>query len=181
MTKKWKRIEPTSIIKSDWRVIVNKSFIDENGKERSFDTYGQEAIDHVGIVAITKDKKAILAKQFRVGPEKIMLEIPGGTIDDGEDREQAASRELLEETGYKAGEKEFLGRVHKDAYMNHGWNYFLATGCEFTGSQNLDEGEYVDQLLVSIDKLIEIAKSDKMTDSVAVLMAYDYLMDLKED
>ncbi|MHA2279947.1 MAG: NUDIX hydrolase [Promethearchaeota archaeon] len=58
--------------------------------------------DIVGILAITDDHKMILIEQYREPIQKICIEIPAGLVDDQEPIQDAANRELLEETGYEA-------------------------------------------------------------------------------
>lgn len=181
MIKPWKRIEPTSIKKIGWKTIVSKSFVTGEGKNVVFDTVGPEGQHHAGIVAITTDNKVIVGRQFRVGPEKIMLEIPGGTVNEGEDPQLAAEREMLEETGYKVGSIQKLGVAHKDAYMNATWHYFLALDCEKAGNQQLDDNELIDVELITINQFIYNAKNDLVTDHGAVLMAYDKLRELENE
>gem|GEM_PF-2426330 len=87
-------------------------------------------------------------------------------------------RELLEETGYTAGDVRELGVATGDAYTNGRWFYYIATDCVKTSGQQLDDGEYVDVELVSVSQLLEYAKRSEMTDTAAVLMAYDELIAL---
>lgn len=175
----WKRINPTIITKIDYHNVVVKTFELPNGEITTRATFLGEGRRAAGVVAVTEDNKVVVAKQFRPGPEKIMYEIPGGWVDDGEEPEAAARRELLEETGYTAKEIKPLGVFGRDSAINGSWYYYLATGCEKTHDQSLDSDEFVDIELVTIDDFLKNAKSGNMTDPFAVLGAYDELMKLK--
>lgn len=177
--KPWKRIEPTVNSKIGYRTVVTKLF-EVNGKVHDFQTYDKEHQEYAGLVALTKDNQVLVAEQYRPGPEKLMQEIPGGFVDDGESPEQAAARELTEETGYKAGKLTYLGKVYKDAYNNATWHYFLATDCIDAGNgQELEDTEQAEIKLVSIEAFIANAKEARMADVEAVFLAYDELLKLK--
>lgn len=64
--------------------------------------------DTVAVLAMTADRHVVLVRQYRPGPARILDELPGGGIEEGEDPAEAAARELAEETGY-AGEVEVVG------------------------------------------------------------------------
>ncbi|HYX38287.1 MAG TPA: NUDIX hydrolase [Oligoflexus sp.] len=84
----------------------------------------------VNVFALTKDSKAILVRQPRVGMMQMTLEVPGGGIDTDEDPAAAAARELEEETGYRAGSLEFVGVVSPNpAIMTNRLHMFLARDC----------------------------------------------------
>jgi len=70
-----------------------------------------ESPDWVNIVAITPEKKILVVKQYRFGVKKTTTEIPAGIIEAGETPEQAAIRELREETGYTTANWKYLGWV----------------------------------------------------------------------
>ena len=176
----WKRIDPTIITKIDYHNVIVKTFELPNGEIATRSTFLGEGRSAAGSIAVTKDNKIIVAKQFRPGPEKVMMEIPGGFVDEGEEPEAAARRELLEETGYTAETMISLGVFGRDSAMNGTWHYFLATGCELTHDQDLDDDEFVEIELLSIDEFITNAKQGGMTDPFAVLAAYDELVKMKE-
>lgn len=177
----WKRIEPTVVIKNDYRHVVIKTFrVPESGNTKTIATWGSEGGRSAAVIALTKDNRVIISRQYRPGPERIMDEIPGGRVDDNEDPEVGAKRELQEETGYVPGEFELLGMSSRDAYINSDTYYYLATNCELAASgQHLDEDEEVEVVLMTIDEFIKNAKDDNMSDPAAVLLAYDRLQELQ--
>lgn len=176
--KPWKRVEPTVVTKIDYRHVVIKTFIvPESGNVKTIATWLSEGNRSAGVVALTKDNKVIVTRQYRQGPERVMDEIPGGGVNEGEDPEAGARRELLEETGYVPGHFTLLGVNSRDAYTNGKWYYYLATDCVLSPEgQRLDEDEEIEIRLISIDEFIASAKADQMTDPVAVLLAHDELL-----
>jgi len=176
----WKRIEPTIISKVGWRVVVSKTFIQPNDILHHYQTTGAEGGKNAGCIALTKDKKVIVASQFRPGPEEILEEIPGGGVDKGEAPEVAVKRELLEETGYIPGKLEYLGKACRDAYSNEEFHYFLATDCvPHKDGQQTEETEHINVKLISIDQLLQNGREGKMSDTEALFLAYEKLLKLR--
>jgi len=175
----WKRIEPTKVTKVGYRTIVSKTFALPDGTSATFDIVDPDGSRVAAIIALTPDNRVIIARQFRTGPEKIMDELPGGFVEPGEEPELAARREFAEETGYKIGDLEFLGIARMDAYTNTTRHYYLATGCTPDAEQRLEAHEFIELRLISIDELLENARTGLMTDAVAVVMAYDKLERLR--
>lgn len=66
----------------------------------------------VNVVALTEQDELVMVRQFRHGSRVVTLEIPGGLVDPGEAPEVAAARELLEETGFRAGRLTSLGSIN---------------------------------------------------------------------
>lgn len=66
------------------------------------DVYVLEAPNWVNVIPVTATREVVLVRQWRHGIRDVTLEIPGGVIEAGDDPEEAARRELLEETGYGA-------------------------------------------------------------------------------
>ncbi|HSH55347.1 MAG TPA: NUDIX hydrolase [Candidatus Limnocylindrales bacterium] len=176
----WQRMEPTTTTKVGWRTIITKTFRMPDGKMATFDTYDMEGREYVAVIALSESGEVIVARQFRSGPQKIMDELPGGGVEDGESLEQAARRELEEETGYRPRQLDYLGFVHKDEKFNAVHHFFLATGCAQVSKQQLDTDEHIEVGLIGVCQLFYNACSGKMTDSGAVLLAYEQLKQLSK-
>lgn len=177
--KPWQRVEPTTVTKVGWRTITSKTFIMNSGRKTVIDTIHPDGQEFAGVIALTPDNKVVVVENFQYGPEKIMEDMPGGFVDAGETPEAAMRRELLEETGYTPGKVMYLGAYHKDAYMNAKWHAFIAYDCVKVAEQKLEKEEELTIKEISIDRLIDNAKNDRLNDHAAVLLAYDILQEIK--
>ncbi len=109
-----------------------------------------ETPNWVNIVALTRDRKIVLVRQFRFGPSRVTTEIPGGVIDPGETHEAAARRELREETGYTSDKWRLLGWVEPNpAFHDNLCYHWLAEDCEQTEECEPDPGEDIGVIALS--------------------------------
>lgn len=180
MLKPWKRIEPTKVLYKGWRTVIEKTFVRNDGSIVTAETNDPEGMEAAAVIAVTPEKRVVITRQFRPGPEKIFDDLPGGAVDKDETPEQAVIRELAEEAAYAAGNIEYLGKAYKHAYLNMTWHFFLATDCTpIANGQQLDDFEEIEVKLITIDQLIHNAKNARMGDGDAILLAYDKLMQLR--
>ena len=132
-----------------------------------------QCFNWVNIIAITKDQKIVLVKQYRHGTDNITLEIPGGAVHPNEDFLLAAQRELQEETGYTSSEWRFLGQVDANpAFMNNFCQTYLASNAEKTHEQNLDPFEEIEVVLEDIVKIKEMILNGSITHSLIIAAFY---------
>jgi len=111
------------------------------------------------VLALTKDNEAVLVKQYRHGVQEILLELPGGILEDEEDPLDGVRRELLEETGYSTSNIVEVGRLYANpAIQTNSMYCFLALDAEKVGDQNLDETEDLEVHLVPLEELVAMAK-----------------------
>ena len=129
--------------------------------------------DWVNVVAITEDHMAVLIEQFRHGTGTVVTEIPGGMIDKGEMPENAAARELLEETGYTPGRLIHLGTSFPNpAIQDNTIHHFLALNCKKTQSASFDDYESINTRLVPLHELEALVHNGEIEHSLAVTALY---------
>lgn len=169
---KWEKLSHEVVFQKYNRKIEKIMFRLPNGEEKIF--YIKLEGPAVATLAITKDNQVILVRQFRPGPNVIFNEIPGGYIGKGETLEQAAERELLEETGYK-GNVRLVTTASDCAYSTMNRYCMVATECEKVAEQKLDKTEFAKVVLMPLKEFRELLKSGKMTDIEVGYLGLDFL------
>lgn len=128
----------------------------------------REVVKHSGGVVILayKDSETILfVRQFRYPMKEVMLELPAGKLEYGEDPFVAAKRELEEETGYQAKKWTELGYVYTSpGYSDEKLYLYKAEDLTYT-KQNLDEGEILEPLEMSYDEVLKKINDNEIVDA----------------
>ena len=130
-------------------------------------------------LAITEDNKALMIKQYRHPLGEVVLETPGGFVDEGEDFSTAMKRELLEETGYAFTQVEYLGRMAANpGILTNYTEMFIATGGRKVSEQKLDHNEELEIVLLSMEALTEALMQQQVKQSVHTNCIFYGLMKL---
>ena len=141
--------------------------------------YVIERPDAAIIFPLTPAGEVVLVRQYRPPIGMMELGLPAGLVEEGEEPEKAARRELLEETGYAGGEWESLGAVASSPSLKDNWAHlYLARGVERAGSQQPDEYERLEIVHVPVGEILGQVKSGNIVSSsgvAAVLLALDAL------
>jgi ADP-ribose pyrophosphatase len=132
----------------------------------------REYIRHPGavmIVPLLSDGRVVLERQFRYPLNRTMIEFPAGKIDPDESPFQCARRELLEETGYRAGKWSYLGGLNNAiAYSDEKIEMFLAEELVHEGAA-LDAGETLEVFVEQWQQLLLWVRDGTVTDAKTML------------
>jgi len=139
--------------------------------------YRIDSSDWVNIVPITPAGEIVLVKQFRHGLDGFTVEVPGGMVDAGESPAEAAGRELLEETGYRARQIVPLGGANPNpALFGNTLHVFLGKDAEWVSEVRNDGTEETHVLVASPDELRQLVRNGAVNH--ALVIAALYLLDL---
>ncbi len=122
------------------------------------------------VVPVKDDGKIILVKQFRYPLQKTLIELPAGKLDKDEDPLICATRELEEETGYKAKEIKKLGQIYTaPGYCTEILHIYYAKGLT-PGNHNREEGEHGMEILeISLDEIEKMIDQGDINDAKTIV------------
>ena len=159
---------------------VVKLFVDRvelpDGKEAI-----REIVRHPGavcVIPVTDKGDVIMVKQYRYAFERVMLEIPAGKLEPGEDPFEAVKRELEEESGAVAKNIEYMGEIFTTvAIFDEKIHAYLATGLEFKNAHP-DEDEFLEVEKIPLSTLVNMVMNGEIRDAktqIAILKANNIL------
>jgi ADP-ribose pyrophosphatase len=132
----------------------------------------REVVEHAAVVAIVAlDERScvLLVRQYRLPAGKPLLEIPAGGIDPGESGEEAAQRELQEETGYRAGRLERLGGFFASpGYCDEYMHLFLASDLE-PSPLRADADESIQVVRLPLAEALRLVERGEICDAKSII------------
>ncbi len=175
--KPWEYL--SSEIRADYRIFrlrVDRSRSPRTGNTHDF--FILESSDWVNVIPLTPDNHVVLVRQWRHGTRSMTLEVPGGLVESSDSPEEAARRELLEETGYKAREITYLGAVEPNpAFLNNRCHTFLAMDVEKVSELSQDEKEDIEVVLRPMAQIPMLIRDGSISHSLVVAAFYRLFME----
>jgi len=164
----WARISSEKLFETPYFILRSDAYRLPDGAVKD-PYYVLERPDAAIIFPITEDGEVILVRQYRPPLERMELGLPAGLVEPGEKPENAARRELAEETGYSGGEWEPLGAIASSPSLKDNWAYlFLARGVEPSAPPDPDEHERVEVVGVPVGDLPGLIRSGEIVSSSGV-------------
>lgn len=133
--------------------------------------FNREIVEHPGTVTIIPiiGKSIIVIKQYRHAIEKIIVELPAGTLEKGETPEECAKRELLEETGYKGSSFQKILELYPAPGYSTEVNYlYLATNLTKM-KQKLEKDENITVLTLNLENVLQMIERKEIKDAKSIV------------
>ncbi len=170
------RVTSSSYVVDTQHLRLRKDHIELPDGQTIDDYYVRESRGFVVIFATTPDHRVVVVRQYKHGIGRVLLELPAGAIDPGEQPLQTALREFSEETGYEGA----MERVH--SFCTDPTNadtiahLFYAPNVTLAGKQNLGLGEDITVELATLEELHGFVR-DGTIDSVAHVASIYLMLD----
>lgn len=133
----------------------------------------REVVDHPGgvaVLALDEDETVTLVRQFRYPVGQVILELPAGKIDPGEDTLLAAKRELSEETGVEAGDWTYLGyALASPGFCDEALHMYLARDLRRVECHP-DVDEFLEVTALPFQELVRMVMAGSIIDAKTVAM-----------
>ncbi len=173
----WKETSSRSL--ADYRIfdVSSSDRVSEAGKAGTF--YLVNSLDWAGVIPVVDTaagRMIVMIRQYRHGTRRLCLEFPGGAVERGEDPALAVSRELTEETGYKAEIVVPLGMLSPNpAFMTNTFHAFVAEGCVLARPQALDANEEIEVSLVPERDAVDLVGAEDYAHALMTATLFLYM------
>lgn len=167
----WRRVGDDEVLHDGWIKVSRRTYLLPDERIAVWDMFGGGQT--VGVLALTPDGQLVMVRQFRPGPDRVVLNVPGGFVDPGETPVEAAARELTEETGYVS--TDLRHAVTAMSASSTGQRHVvIARDCRPDGDMKLDEFEDCEPMVLDVAVVREELRSGRMTGNELVYLGLDH-------
>jgi ADP-ribose pyrophosphatase len=167
----WKVLE-TRVLAEDPVRIVHERLETQTGAVLNY-YYQPRRIRVVFVLPVTKQRTAVLIRQYRHPTRRRLIEVPAGKVDPGESLEAAARRELLEEVGAEVDELVGFPAFYPQPSFNAAvFHPFLALGARRTREPQLESGELIEPLELPLDEVYALLEQGRIEDASTALTLF---------
>jgi ADP-ribose pyrophosphatase len=167
----WEQVGEDEVVHDGWLKIHRRTYRLPDGRTVEWDMHAGGPT--VAVLALTPAGRLVMVRQFRPGPDRVVLTLPGGMLDPGETPAQAAARELREETGYAARSVELVVSAIANASPYHR-HVAIARDCTPGHALALDEYEDCEPVEMEVDEVRTELRAGRMTGSEQAYLALDH-------
>ena len=169
----WKTIRSKTVYKTRWCTLRENTVQLPNGIILE-DYSVVDLPDVVMVFALTKDRMVPFVRQYRYGVNRTLLELPAGGYEKGKETpENAAKRELWEETGYRAVKLKRLGVINEyPSKGTHSITIYLAENPTYEGQSHQEETEDIQIVTIPFDKIDKYVKNGEIAISGSIAAIY---------
>jgi ADP-ribose pyrophosphatase len=172
VVEKW-TVLSSEIAFQKWVTVVRDRLRKPDGNE--MDYHYVQLGESASVLAFTDDNQVVLTQQYRHPLRKVLYDLPAGGVHAGELPQEAALRELAEETGYIAHEIELLGRYNPlPGTIAHTCNVFVARNLE-PGATHFDEHEMINVVIKPWQEVVELVLAGEAVDGDLAYAVLRYL------
>ena len=156
-----------------WLPVATRTYRMPDGSLSDWDIH-VPSFTTVAVLALTSDDRVVVTRQFRPGPGRVLVDLPGGIVDEGESISEAAARELREETGFTAASIELAGSCWAFGASTWRRHVAVARDCHRIGEATSWGGdEYCEPVVMSLAELRAVVRSGETTDVDLGYLALD--------
>lgn len=166
----WRQDGPDEVAYDGFVRVVRRPLVLPDGRRAVWDILDTPAT--VSVLALTPDEQVVMVRQYRPGANRLVLSLPGGLVDAGEEPVEAGLRELREETGYAASSGELVASVDPPSHTRPR-HTMLARDCELVTGQDLDPLEDIEVVLLPLDELRRRLPTGQLGTTEQIYLALD--------
>ena len=173
--EKWKTLSSEYLIQRPWLTARRDSVELPDGRVHP-EYYVLEYPAWVNVIAVTPENRFVMIEQYRHGLGDVFIELVAGVVEDGEEPQAAARRELLEEAGYAGGDWELLTVLSQNPSTTTNLTYcYLARGVVKVADQHLDTTEDIAVHLLTEVEVRDLLARDAIKQSLMAAPLWKYL------